>query len=171
MKGLLKSAIRDDDPVLVFEDSALWAMKADVSTDPDFLIPIGKADIKRTGADVTLVAIAACVKHALAAAKELEREGVSAEVVDIRTLAPLDRNTILNSVAKTGRLVIIDNAHRTCSAAAEISAIVAEDGFDYLKRPIIRITTPDIHIPFSPALEKPLYPNNDKIVQAVHRLM
>jgi pyruvate dehydrogenase E1 component beta subunit len=116
------------------------------------------------------VAIAGCMKPALAAATELQKQGISIEVVDPRTLVPLDTETILRSVAKTGRLLVLDNAHRTCNAAAEIAAIVAEEGFEYLKKPIARLSTPDVHIPFSPVLEKPLYPDKDAILTAVRRL-
>lgn len=171
MKGLLKSAIRDDDPVVVFEDATLWTGKEDVSTDPDCLVPIGKADIKHAGTDVTLVAISGCMKAAMAAAKALKEEGISVEVIDPRTLVPLDKATILQSVAKTGRLVVADNANRTCNAAAEIAAMVAEEAFEYLKKPIQRLSTPDVHIPFSPVLEKPLYPGQDSIVAAVKKIL
>jgi pyruvate/2-oxoglutarate/acetoin dehydrogenase E1 component len=171
MKGLLKSAIRDDDPVVMFEDSTLWTLKEDVPTDTEFLVPIGKALVKHAGTDVTIVAIAGCMKPALAAAKALKDEGISAEIVDPRTLVPLDRDTILDSVAKTGRLIVVDNANRTCNAAAEIAAMVAEEGFESLRRPILRLSTPDVHIPFSPVLEKPLYPSKDAIVTAVRKLL
>ena len=171
MKGLLKSAIRDDDPVLVFEDSALWGMKDEVPTDPDRLVPIGKSDIKQSGNDVTVVAIAGCMKPALAAAQELKADGISVELIDPRTLVPLDKYSIIQSVAKTGRLVVVDNAHRTCNAAAEIAAMVAEEAFEYLRKPIMRVSTPDVHIPFSPTLEKPLYPNKEAIVAAVRHLL
>lgn len=171
MKGLLKSAIRDDDPVLVFEDSALWGMKEEVSTDRDFLVPIGRARVRRAGTDVTVVGIAGCVRLALMAADALEVDGISIEVIDPRTLVPLDMPTILESVAKTGRLVIVDPAHRTCNAASEIAATVAEDGFKFLKKPIVRLSTPDVHIPFSPSLEKALYPNKKQIEAAVRRLL
>jgi pyruvate/2-oxoglutarate/acetoin dehydrogenase E1 component len=170
MKGLLKAAIRDDDPVVMFEDSTLWTLKEEVPTDPDHLVPIGKADVKVTGTDVTIVAIAGCMKPALAAAIALKEEGVSVEVVDPRTLVPLDIGTILNSVARTGRLVVVDNSHRTCNAAGEIAATVAEQGFDHLRKRIIRLSTPDVHIPFSPILEKPLYPGKDAIIAAVRSL-
>jgi acetoin:2,6-dichlorophenolindophenol oxidoreductase subunit beta len=170
-KGLLKSAIRDDDPVLVFEDSTLWGMKEEVSTDPDHLVPIGQAQIKRPGNDVTLVAIAGCMKPAMAAAQALADEGVSVEVIDPRTLVPLDAQTILRSVARTGRLIVMDNAHRTCNAAAEIVATVAEHAFECLKKPIQRLSTPDVHIPYSPVLEKPLYPDKECVVAAVRRLL
>ncbi len=170
-KGLLKSAIRDNDPVVIFEDSSLWPNKEPVSTDPDYLIPIGKADIKKAGTDVTLVSISGCLPHAMAAAKGLEEEGVSVEVLDPRTLVPLDKDAIIQSVAKTGRLVIADFANRTCNAASEIAAIVAEEAFDSLKKPIQRVTTPDVHIPFSPIMEKPLYPNKDSITAAIKAIL
>jgi pyruvate dehydrogenase E1 component beta subunit len=171
MKGLLKSAIRDDDPVLSFEDGTLWAAKGPVPENGEVLIPLGQADVKRQGSDVTVVAIAGTVPLALAAAEELQTAGVSVEVVDPRTLVPLDSATILGSVEKTGRLVIADPAHRTCSAASEISALVAEDGFWSLKAPIQRVTTPASHVPFSPALEPQMYPTTEKIVQAVRRTL
>lgn len=171
MKGLLKSAIRDDDPVVVFEDSTLWSAKEEVSTDPDCLVPIGNADIKHAGSDVTVVAIAGCMKPAMAAAKELKAQGISVEVVDPRTLVPLDKETIIRSIAKTGRLVVVDNANRTCNAAAEIAAMVAEEAFESLRKPIQRLSTPDVHIPFSPALEKPLYPSKDSIIAAVKKIL
>jgi pyruvate/2-oxoglutarate/acetoin dehydrogenase E1 component len=170
MKGLMKSAIRDDDPVMMFEDCTLWTVKDEVSTDPEALVPIGQADIKHPGTDVTVIAIAGAMKPALAAAKILRDEGVSVEVVDPRTLVPLDKDTILRSVAKTGRLVLVDNANRTCNAAAEIAATVAEEAFDCLKARIVRLSTPDVHIPFSPALEKPLYPSAEMIAAAVRSL-
>jgi pyruvate/2-oxoglutarate/acetoin dehydrogenase E1 component len=170
MKGLLKSAIRDDDPVMIFEDTTLWTTKEEVSTDPDRLVPIGKAEVKHLGSDVTIVAIAGCMKHALAAAAALEEEGISVEVVDPRSLVPLDTETIIQSVRKTGRLIVVDNANRTCNAAAEIAAIVAEEAFESLQRPIRRLSTPDVHIPFSPALEKGLYPSRDSIILAVHSM-
>jgi len=170
MKGLLKSAIRDDDPVLVFEDVNLWTKKERVSTDTDFLVPIGSADVKREGSDVTIVAIAGCVPKALAAAEALADEGISAEVIDPRTLVPLDKETVLRSVGKTGRLVIVDNSHRTGSVASEIAAVVAEEGFESLRKPIQRVTTPAVHIPFAAVLEKPLYPSKEAIVAAVKRI-
>jgi len=171
VKGLIKSAIRDDDPVVIFEDNDLWPTKEEVSTDPDFLIPIGQADIKRVGTDITIVSIGGCLLPAMAAAKALEAEGISVEIVDPRTLVPLDKETIINSVAKTGRLILLDNANRTCNAAAEIAAMVAEEAFDSLKKPIVRLGTPDVHIPFSPALEKPLFVNKDAVIAAVKHLL
>jgi pyruvate dehydrogenase E1 component beta subunit len=171
MKGLLKSAIRDEDPVMVFEDNDLWFRRGPCPADPEFLVPIGVADVKRAGGDLTIVSVAGCLPHALEAADVLAAEGVAAEVIDVRTLVPLDRETILRSVAKTGRLVVVDYAHRTCGAAAEIAAIVAEDGFASLRRPIQRVTTPDVNIPFAPALEKPLYPSAGRIAAAARRIL
>jgi len=169
-KGLLKAAIRDDDPVVLFEDSTLWTLKEDVPTDPEFVVPIGQADVKHAGNDVTVVAIAGAMRPALAAAKELEAEGISLEVVDLRTLAPWDTETVFRSVAKTGRLIVVDIAHRTCNAAAEVAATVAESAFGSLKGPILRLSTPDVHIPFSPVLEKPLYPSKETIIEAARSL-
>lgn len=170
-KGLLKAAIRDDDPVLVFEDNDLWSMREEVPTDTDFIVPIGKAAVRCAGSDVTIVSVAGCLKASLAAAKALAADGISAEVIDLRTLVPMDTDAILDSLGKTGRLVIVDYAHRTCGAAAEIAAIVAEEGFDLLQKPIRRVTTPDVPIPFSPPLEKPLYPNKDSIAAIARSLM
>jgi acetoin:2,6-dichlorophenolindophenol oxidoreductase subunit beta len=171
IKGLLKSAVRDDDPVLIFEDTKLWPIKGDVPTDPDYLVPIGKADIKRPGTDVTLVAIAGAMRPALDAVQTLAKEGISVEVIDPRTLKPLDTDTIIGSVVKTGRLVLVENAHRLCSVTSEISAIVSEEAFDHLKKPILRLTAPDVHVPFSPVLEELIYPSKDKIVAAVKKLL
>jgi pyruvate/2-oxoglutarate/acetoin dehydrogenase E1 component len=171
MKGLLKSAIRDDDPVLVFEDINLWNKKELVPVDPDYLVPIGLADIKRTGGDVTIVSVAGCLPKVLAAADTLKQESISAEVIDIRTLAPLDKETLLKSVAKTGHLVIVDNSHRTNSVASEIAAVVSDEGFDSLRKGIQRVTTPDVQIPYSAVLEKSLYPSKERILAAVKRIL
>lgn len=168
-KGLLRTAIDMDDPVMSFEACLLWGMKEDVQ-DGEFRIPFGVARIVRQGTDVTLVAISSAVQQAILAAQKLEAEGISVEIIDPRTLVPFDSDAVLNSVARTGRLVIADPANRTCGAAAEISAIVAEQAFDCLKAPIMRVTTPDTHIPFSPALEKQLYPNAEKIADAVRKV-
>ena len=168
-KGLLKSAIRDGNPVLCFDDFTLLALPGEVPSD-DYTIPIGVADIKRIGADVTVVAVAASVHHSLTAAHRVESEGISVEVVDIRTVAPLDRRTILESVAKTGRLIVVDPAPGTCSVASEVAATVAQNAFVHLKGPIVRLTAPDIPVPFSPELERLIYPTVDGIVAAVRQL-
>lgn len=171
IKGLLKSSVRDDDPVLIVEDTKLWSIKGDVPTDPDYLVPIGKADIKRPGSDVTIVAIAGAMRPAIEAAKVLAAEGISAELVDPRTLKPLDMDTISKSVAKTGRLVLVENAHRIANLSSEIAATICEEASESLKRPIIRLSAPDVHVPFSPVLERMLYPGKDEIVAAVKKVL
>ncbi|ONH32592.1 alpha-ketoacid dehydrogenase subunit beta [Pseudofrankia asymbiotica] len=168
--GLLKSAIRDDDPVVYFEPLLLWGAKGEVP-DGEHLVPIGQAAITRPGRDVTVVAIGDAVPTALKAAGALAKDGTEVEVIDPRTLVPLDKTTILESVARTGRLVIADPAHKTCGAAAEISAIVAEEGFGSLRAPIVRVVTPDVHPPFSPALERLMYPTPQRIADAVRTVL
>jgi pyruvate/2-oxoglutarate/acetoin dehydrogenase E1 component len=169
-KGLLKSAIRDDDPVVFLQSAGRGGELGEVP-EGDHLVPIGSAEIKRPGTDLTIVAIGAAVRHALIASQTLAEMGVDAEVVDPRTVFPLDRATILESVARTGRLMIVDEAREACSAASEVSAMVAEHGFDSLRAPVIRVTAPNVPIPFSPPLEKALLPNPDRIVAAATRLM
>ncbi|GFE79652.1 TPP-dependent acetoin dehydrogenase complex, E1 protein subunit beta [Steroidobacter agaridevorans] len=171
IKGLLKSAVRDDDPVLIFEDTKLWPVKGEVPTDPDHLVPIGKAEIKRAGSDVTVVAIGGAMRLAMDAAKDLAEEGISIELIDPRTLKPLDMDTIMASVAKTGRLVLVENAHRVANLSSEIAALIAEEGFESLKKPIRRLCAPDVHVPFSPALEQLVFPGKAQIVSAVKGLM
>ena len=171
VKGLLKSAVRDNDPVMMFEDSKLWTVKGEVPTDPEHLIPIGKAHIQQAGSDVTLIAIGGAMRVTLEAAKALTEDGISVEVIDLRTLKPLDTDTIFRSIAKTGRLVLVENAHRLCSVTAEIDAIVAQDAFEYLKKPIQRLTAPDVHVPFSPVLESLLYPGKEQIVAAAKKIL
>ena len=171
MKGLLKAAVRSDDPVLSFEDSTCWTNKSEVPDDMDFVIPLGKGDVKREGTDITVIGIAGAVNIALKAAEQLAREGISIEVVDPRSLVPLDHELILRSVRKTGRAICVDPAHKTCSAASEIAATIAEYAFEALRAPVVRITTPDTHLPFSPHIEKPLYPSVARIVDAARRLV
>lgn len=171
MKGLLKAAIRDNDPVMCFEDSTCWMAKSDIPDDTDLVIPLGKGDIKREGTDVSVIAIAGAVNTALKAAKQLAAEGISVEVVDPRTLVPLDRELILQSVRKTGRAITVDPAHQTCSAGSEIAAMIAEHAFDALRGPVLRVATADTHLPFSPHIEKPLYPTVERITAAVRRLV
>ena len=168
-KGLIKSAIRDGNPVLCFEDGSVKSMRG-VVPEAEYTIPIGVADIKRVGSDLTIVALAAAVHHSLAAAQKLESEGISVEVVDVRTVVPLDRPAILQSVAKTGRLLVVDPAPGTCSVASEIAATVAENVFERLKGPIMRLTAPDLPVPFSPALERLMYPTAESIVAAARKL-
>lgn len=172
MKGLMKTAIRDDDVVIMFEDGTLFGNRGDVPANEDLpngelLIPFGQANTLREGTDVTVVAIAGSVPLAIAAADELEADGISVEVIDPRTLVPLDKGTILESVERTGRLVIADPAHKVCSAASEIASIVAEEGFWSLQAPIVKVASEQVHIPYSPVLEKLVYPTKEKIVTAV----
>ena len=159
----MKSAIRDNDPVMFFEDNNLMGMRGEVS-DTDEIIPFGEAEVLKEGSDVTIVAIAGMVRASLAVAENLESDGISVEVVDPRTIVPLDKKTILESVEKTGRLVVVDPAHQSCSVASEISSIVAQEG---LQAPIQRVASLDCHFPFSPALEKYVFPNEEDIEQAV----
>jgi pyruvate dehydrogenase E1 component beta subunit len=169
-KGLMKSAIRDDNPVVYLHHYMLTLDKGEVP-EGDYVIPFGVADIKRAGTDVTIVATAWMVKKSLAAAEALAKEGITAEVIDPRTLVPLDVTTILNSVKKTGRLVLVDQAPRHASAAAIIAAEVAEHGFDHLKAPIKLVTALDTPIPYSEPLESFVLPNETKIVQAVKSVL
>ena len=164
-KGLLKTAIREDDPVIFCEDRTILGARTFVPEE-EYTIPFGVADIKREGSDVTIVAIGGMVPIALKAAEALAAEGISAEVLDPRTLVPLDKKAILDSVAKTGRLVTVDMAHKTCSAASEIAAIVAMEGFWSLQAPIQRLATANVHIPYSPALEPLCYPTAESIADA-----
>ena len=166
-KGLLKTAIRDNDPVMFFEDNNLTGVRGEVA-DGDHTVPFGSADVKREGSDVTVVALAGMVRRALVVADDLEEEGISVEVVDPRTVVPLDKATILASVEKTGRLVVVDPAHKSCSVASEISAMVAQEGFWTLQAPIQRVASLDVHFPFSPALEPLVFPNEDKIAEAIY---
>ena len=170
MKGLLKTAVRDNDPVIVFEDGTLYGSRGEVP-EGEHLVPFGQAKIVKEGTDCTVVGVAAGVGHALTAANNLSKEGISVEVIDPRTLVPLDKATILQSVAKTGRLVIVDPAHKVCSAASEISSIVAEEGFWDLQAPIQKIASEQVHIPSSPALEKLVYPDVDKISKGIKKTL
>jgi pyruvate dehydrogenase E1 component beta subunit len=169
-KGLLTSAIRDDDLVVVFENKMLYGMNGEVP-EGEYLIPLGKADIKREGTDVTIVAISRMVHQALAAADELEAVGISVEVVDPRTLSPLDEETILNSVSKTHRLVVVDEDNPRCSAATDIAALVADKGFTQLDAPIKLVTAPHTPVPFSPPLEQFYIPSPERIIATVQEIM
>ena len=166
-KGLLKTAIRENDPVMFFEDNNLTGTRAEVPAE-EYTTPFGVAEVKREGTDVTVVALAGMLRRALAVAETLEDEGISVEVVDPRTIVPLDKATILKSVEKTGRLVVVDPAHKSCSVASEISAMVAQEGFWTLQAPIQRVASLDCHFPFSPALEKLVFPNEEKITDAIY---
>lgn len=168
-KGLLKAAIRSDDPVVYLQPASRGGELGEVP-DGDFVIPLGHATVARPGKDVTLVAIGSMVRTALKAAEGLAESGIEAEVIDPRTLHPLDKGTILASVRRTGRLVVIDEARDSCSAASHIAAIVAEEGFSSLRAGVRRITVPDLPIPYSPPLERALIPDADKVAAAAHEL-
>jgi len=166
-KGLLKSAIRDDDPVIFMEQERMYGMKGEVPEDEDFTIPLGVADIKREGTDVTIVARSLTVPTALKAAEELEKQGVSCEVIDPRTIRPLDINTIIASVKKTNRIVIAEESHPFCGVAAEISAQISEQAFDFLDAPVKRVSGVDVPMPYAKNLEDLAIPNVERIVAAV----
>ena len=172
IKGLLKTAVRDNNPVISFEHMALGAMEGEVPEE-EYLLPFGQAAVRREGSDVTVVALAKMVHEALAAAAELEREGISIEVVDPRTLVPLDRETIKQSVIKTGRLVVVDEACITGSAAAEITALAVEDEkvFKRLKSAPKRVCGLDVPIPYSPPMERYALPDREKIKAAVREVL
>lgn len=168
-KGLLKSAVRDPDPVLFFENKTLYNRKAEVPQE-EYLVPLGQADVRREGSSVTVVATMAMVPKALQAAERMKVEGVEVEVIDLRTLVPLDSGTILESVKKTGRVVVAIEEPRTCGVAAEIGTLVAEQAFQFLKAPVARVCMPDVPIPFNPELERFVIPQSQDIEQAIDRV-
>jgi pyruvate dehydrogenase E1 component beta subunit len=172
MKGLLKTAIRDNNPVISFESGRLMACKGEVPEE-DYTIPLGKADVKRVGSDVTVVALAWLVHEALAAAEALAAEGISVEVVDPRTLVPLDADTIRNSVQKTGGLVIADEAGPTAGFSAEVAALATEDAttFSRLKAPVKRVCALQVPIPYSPVLENAVFPDRNRIIAGIREVL
>jgi len=170
IKGLIRSAIRSDNPTVILDHPKLLAVEGLVPTG-NYEVPFGLADIKRAGRDVTVVATSWMVHVALAAAEQLAAQGIEVEVVDPRTLVPLDHATILASVARTGRLVVVDETNLSCGVASEISAIVAEEGFASLRAPIVRVARPDVPMPASPTLESALSPEPQHVVAAVKRVM
>jgi pyruvate/2-oxoglutarate/acetoin dehydrogenase E1 component len=169
-KGLLKTAIRDDNPVVFFEDKMMFAVKGPVP-DGEYTIPFGVADVKREGEDVTIVATSSMVYVALEAAERLAEEGVSAEVVDPRTLVPLDRETLVASAKKTGRVLVVDEGHRSYGASAELAATIAEEAFYWLDAPVRRAAAMDVPVPFSPVLEDQTVPTPDTIVELSRSLV
>ena len=166
-KGLLKSAIRDPNPVIFLENELLYGSSFDVPDDDDYLVPIGKASVVREGTDVTIVAFSLCVRHALEAANALAEMGISAEVIDLRSIRPLDTETILNSVRKTNRLVSIEEGWPFSGIGSEISALVCEQAFDYLDAQPIRVCAEDVPLPYAANLEKLALPNVEKLIKAV----
>jgi pyruvate/2-oxoglutarate/acetoin dehydrogenase E1 component len=169
-KGLLKAAVRDDNPVIVVDSLSLWNSKGPVP-EGDYVTPIGKADVKRRGIDATVVAIGSMVHRALDAAERLSADGIELEVIDLRSISPLDHDTILESVAKTHRLVIAHDAVKPFGFGAEIAAMVAEDAFEHLRAPIKRVAAPFAPVPFSPSLEQAYFPQADAIEAAVRSVI
>ena len=170
VKGLLKAAIRDDNPVVFLNHLALGGQRGEVP-DEEYVIALGKGEIKRAGNDVTICAAGLMVHRALEAAKTLEKEGIDVEIIDLRTLKPWDEAMVLESVAKTGRFVAVDESYPVCGAASEWAATVAEKGFHHLKAAVQRVSSKHVPLPFSPALEKQVIPSADEIVAAVKRTL
>jgi pyruvate dehydrogenase E1 component beta subunit len=169
-KGLLKAAIRDDDPVLFMESERMYGDKGEIP-DGEYLLPIGVADVKRAGTDVTIVSFGKVIKEALKAAEELQREGIHAEVIDLRTIRPLDTATLIASVKKTNRLVVVEESFPFVSISSEIAYRVQRDAFDHLDAPVVRVTQADTPLPFSMPLIEASLPNADRVVRAVKEVM
>ena len=168
-KGLLKTAIRDNNPVIFFEHKQLYEVEDDVPEE-EYTIPLGQADIKREGSDVTLVTYSYMVSKSLAAAEQLARDGIDVEVVDLRTVDPIDEETILASIRKTHRLVVVQETWPKCSVSSEVAAIAAEKALDYLDEPVLRVTAREVPVPFAPVLEEFVLPSEEKIVAAVRQV-
>lgn len=170
-KGLLKSSIRDDNAVVFFEHKLLYKVKGEVPED-DYVVPIGKADVKREGTDVTVITYSVMVHKALSAAEEMDREGVSVEVLDLRSLQPLDEDAIVNSVKKTGRVVIVHEAVKWCGVGAEVAGLISEtEALLYLDAPIKRVTGLPVPIPYNPALERQVVPQEADIIQGIRDVL
>jgi pyruvate dehydrogenase E1 component beta subunit len=169
-KGLLAAAIRDDDPVIFCEHKLLYDVKGEVP-EGEYVVPLGQADVKRSGSDVTIVAISRMVHVALDAAEQLAREGISAEVVDPRTLSPLDEDALLESIRKTGRLVVVDEDNPRCSVATDIASLAATRVLDYLNAPVRLVTAPHTPVPFSPSLEDFYVPTPQRVVEAARSIV
>jgi pyruvate dehydrogenase E1 component beta subunit len=170
-KGLMKSAIRDENPVAIFEDKMMYKLVKGIVPEDEYTIPLGVADVKREGSDITLIATSSMVYAALDAAKMLDEIGISAEVVDPRTLVPLDKNTLIESAKKTSRVIVIDEGYEQYGVTAEIASTIADGAFYYLDAPVKRIGAMNVPIPFSPALEDLTIPNAEKIAQVAKQLL
>jgi pyruvate/2-oxoglutarate/acetoin dehydrogenase E1 component len=168
-KGLLISAVRDNNPIVYIDDRCLYDFEGEVPNEM-YQIPIGKGAIRREGKDITIAAISYMVSHAMQAAEELAKDGIEAEVLDVRSLKPLDEDLLLDAVRKTGRLVVADGSWKTCGISAEISSLVFEHAFDYIKSPVVRVTLPDAPAPASSALEKIYYPGTEEIIRTVQHV-
>ncbi|MFA7493706.1 MAG: alpha-ketoacid dehydrogenase subunit beta [Proteiniphilum sp.] len=173
VKGLLKAAVRDNNPVIFLEYKAQYNMKGEVPLDPEFVLPIGKADIKKEGKDVTVITYGRMLERVMQAANEVEEaEGVSVEVVDLRTLAPLDKESVLESVKKTGKVLLVNDAHKTGGFIGEVAAMIAEsDAFDYLDGRILRLAGEDVPIPYNQTLEAAMIPNVERIKKYILKLV
>ena len=169
-KGLIKSAIRDEDPVLFFEHKYLYRRIKEELPSNEFLVPIGKADVKRTGGDISVITYGAMVHNALEAAGVLAGDGIELEVVDLRTLVPLDKASVLESVKKTGKVILLHEDTRTGGFAGELAAVIAEEVFEYLDGPVMRITAPDTPIPYSPPLEEFFLPKTSDVIRVARHL-
>jgi len=169
-KGLLKTSIRDDDPIIFIEQERMYGMKGEVSEDTEFTIPLGLADVKREGTDATIVARSLMVPLALKAAEQLEKQGISCEVIDPRTIRPLDIDTIVESVKKTNRVVVAEESHPFCGVAAEISTEIMERAFDYLDAPVKRVSGVDVPMPYAKNLEELALPDVEQLVAAVREV-
>jgi 2-oxoisovalerate dehydrogenase E1 component beta subunit len=169
-KGLIKAAIRDEDPVIYFEHKFLYRRLKEELPEGDWTVPIGKADIKRAGSDISVITYGAMVHLALEAAATLANDGIELEVVDLRTLVPLDKERILDSVKKTNKVILLHEDVRTGGMAGELAAIIAEEAFEYLDGPIMRITAPDTPVPYSPPLEEFFLPKTSDIIRVARQL-
>lgn len=169
-KGMIKAAIRDNNPVLVFEHRQCYQMEGEIPEDLDYIVPLGKTDIKRTGKDISIITHSNMVNMALEAAVILEKDGISAEIVDLRSIKPMDTETIVNSVKKTNKALCLQETWLTCSVATEVAAVIADKAFDYLDAPVKRLGSLDCPAPFAPDLEKFVLPSVDKIVKAVREM-
>jgi 2-oxoisovalerate dehydrogenase E1 component beta subunit len=170
-KGLLKAAIRDDDPVLYFEHKYLYRRIKDDVPEEDYIVPLGQAAVRRQGSDLSIITFGAMVHTALDAATKLAAEGVEAEVVDLRSLAPLDREAVLVTVAKTSRALLLHEATLTGGIGGELAAIISEEAFEYLDAPVMRVASADTPVPYSPPLEAAFLPGADKVVAAAKKLV
>ncbi len=169
--GLLRTAIRNDNPVMFFEHKALYATRGEVPADPEFSIPFGEAAVVRTGKDVTVIGTHLYVGKAVSAAEKLAKEGIDVEVIDPRTLVPLDKETIINSVKKTGRAVVVHEAPRTCGPGAEIAAMIMEEAFPYLDAPVWRLGAKQCPLPFNLGLENAVVPQEEDIIAAIKAVL
>lgn len=170
-KGLLKAAIRDDDPVCVFEGEMLYNLKGEVPEDDDFIIPLGVADLKREGGDVSIITHGKMIHVALQAAAQLEKDGIQADVLDLRSLRPLDTDAILATVAKTNRVVLLEEGWPYGGITATIAAMIQEEAFDHLDAPILRVTQADVPMPYAKAMEKAAKPSAELVVEKVNRVL